>query len=76
MQVTVRLYAQLRERLPRGERQVTLELPEGATVLDLADRLGLGQTAVEIMVNNTGAHYGLKVGDGDVVSFFPALAGG
>src|SRR3954449_10099926 len=36
--ITVRLFAQLRERA--GSREVTLELPEGARVRDALDSLG------------------------------------
>ena len=38
MEVTVRLFAMLRERA--GARQLTLELPEGARVRDALDALG------------------------------------
>lgn len=76
MQVKVRLYAQLRDRLPDGQRQVIVEVGQGATVIDVADRLGIGHEPLEIMVNDQGAHAGIRVDDGDVVSFFPALAGG
>ncbi|MCC7493098.1 MAG: MoaD/ThiS family protein [Fimbriimonadaceae bacterium] len=76
MTVTVRVYAQLRELVPGGQRQTTCALPSGATVLELADRLGIGDQPLEVMVNDQRAHHGIRPADGDVVSFFPALAGG
>ncbi len=76
MTVTVRLFAQLRDYGPGGAGQARLEVPDGATVLDVADQLGFGHEPCEIMVNNERAHHGIKVDEGDVISFFPALAGG
>lgn len=76
MTVTVRLFAQLRELVPAVGRELRLEVPDGATVLDLADELGFGSLPCEIMVNNQRAHNAIKVAEGDVVSYFPALAGG
>lgn len=75
MQVTVRLYASLRSKA-NGQRQVVVEVPEGAKVIDVADQLAIGDVHTEVMVNDETGHHGLVVHDGDVVSFFPALAGG
>jgi len=76
MTVTVRLFAQLKEQVPAGRRPLALEVAEGDTVLDIADRLGIGERALEIMVNDTRAHNAIRVAEGDVVSYFPALVGG
>ena len=76
MTVTVRLFAQLKEQVPGSRRPMALEVGEGTTVLDIADRLGIGERALEIMVNNDRAHNAIRVNDGDVVSYFPALVGG
>jgi molybdopterin converting factor small subunit len=76
MMVTVRLFAQLKELVPEGRRPLAMEVAEGTTVLDIADRLGIGERALEIMVNNDRAHNAIRVDDGDVVSYFPALVGG
>lgn len=75
MTITVRLYAQLRETTRLGG-QTRLEIEPETTVLQVADRLGIGEQPLEIMVNDARAHNGIKVADGDVVSYFPALAGG
>lgn len=76
MNVRVRLYAQLRDQTPGRGGEIALEVQPGTTVLAVADRLGIGDHALEIMVNNKRAHNGIVVQDGDVISYFPALAGG
>jgi sulfur carrier protein ThiS len=55
---------------------MTIDVAEGETVLDIADRLGIGDHSLEIMVNDERAHNAIRVTDGDVVSYFPALVGG
>jgi len=74
--VTVRLFAQLKEQVPAARRPMTIDVAEGETVLDIADRLGIGDHSLEIMVNDERAHNAIRVTDGDVVSYFPALVGG
>lgn len=76
MRVIVRVYGQLRELTPARVRQLELDLPDGVTVLEVADTLGFGDHPLEIMVNDQRAHNGIGVRDGDRVSYFPALAGG
>ncbi len=64
MTVTVRLFAQLKEQVPAGRRPLALEVAEGDTVLDIADRLGIGERALEIMVTRRpqATKSGIRVG--------------
>ncbi len=79
MQVEVRVFATLRPYLPNlgiGEAQ-TVEIPEGTTAAELAQRLGIPLDEVKIIMRN-----GLQVepdevlADGDRVAYIPAVGGG
>ncbi len=84
MKVQVRLFAQLRDRLPQAPRgRGDLELEEGASVASLLEGLGIpNRVASMILVN--GEQIGKRpeqraarrLASGDVVAIFPALAGG
>ena len=82
MEVRVRLFAVLRERAQRDE--VTLELPEGATVADALDALrsvdGLGpaleRLSVVMAVNRGYAEDHLRLSEGDEVALIPPVSGG
>ncbi len=78
MRVKVKLFGPLLDRMPPGQRRVPMEieLPEGATVNDVANRLGLGEVGAVILINDQEGHRGKRLNEGDVVSFFPPLAGG
>jgi len=82
MQITLRFFASVRERLGNGER--TLELPEGsdvAAVRALANELVGAELAPlmdrsMVMVNQEYAQPGDPVHDGDEVAFIPPVSGG
>jgi molybdopterin converting factor subunit 1 len=76
MQVTVRLFAMLRERA--GASEVTVELPEGALVRDALDALGeLGAGLPLVMaVNREYAHEDAVLGEGDELALIPPVSGG
>lgn len=82
MTVTVRLFADLVEYLPPGAtgKRAKTELPDGATVLTLIDTLGIpfeiSEGIIGIAINDEVSHHEAPLKDGDVVSLFPALAGG
>lgn len=78
LKVEVRLFAALARYLPPGSvgKRAMLELPEGATVGDLARRLGLADVPATALVNGHSRHHATILRDGDVVSFFPPLGGG
>lgn len=76
MQITVRLFAGLRERAGVGRRQ--LELPEGATVADVWAAADLGSEPAGLLyaVNRVYADPGQALFDGDEVALIPPVSGG
>jgi MoaE-MoaD fusion protein len=76
MEVTVRLFAMLRERA--GAREVTLELPEGARVRDAL--AGLGSIAeglpLVMAVNREYADEDHPLDAGDELALIPPVSGG
>jgi molybdopterin synthase sulfur carrier subunit len=84
VKVEVRLFAQLRDRLPDSPRgRSTLELEEGASVANLLERLEVSnRLASMVLVNGeqigkrTAERAARQLAPGDVVAIFPALAGG
>ena len=82
MTVQVRLFGEFRSHLPPGSTggQGKVELPEGATVFTLVERLGLPYEAEEgvlaVAVNDEVTDLKAPLSEGDVVSMFPPLAGG
>jgi molybdopterin converting factor small subunit len=80
--VQVRLFGEFREYLPEGSvgGRASLELPEGATVYSLVEKLGLPYAAEEgvlaVAVNDEVTDLKAPLAEGDVVSMFPPLAGG
>ena len=76
MNVTVRLFAALRERAAAGER--TLELPDGAAARDVWSALGLGDEPEGLLyaVNRRYADPGDRLRDGDEVALIPPVSGG
>jgi MoaE-MoaD fusion protein len=76
MQVTVRLFAGLRERAGTSERE--LELPEGARVADVWRALGLGDepTGLLYAANQAYVPRERELADGDEVALIPPVSGG
>ena len=76
MEVTVRLFAMLRERA--GSGSVTLELPEGASVRDALDSLaGLAEGIPLVMaVNREYASEEQVLDAGDELALIPPVSGG
>jgi molybdopterin converting factor subunit 1 len=76
MDVTVRLFAGLRERAGTGERE--LELPEGATLADVWPALRLGEEPPGLLyaVNREYAGRDQPLADGDEVAVIPPVSGG
>jgi len=76
MQVQVRYFAALRERVGRSEERI--EVPEGSTAGEVW-RLATGgplpeNVLVAVNMEYTGPER--KVADGDEVAFFPPVTGG
>ena len=81
MKVTVKYFAVCRQMLNRDEED--MELPEGAILQDLLDRLkdekpeisGLFET-MQMSVNWQYADYETKLSDNDEVALIPPVTGG
>lgn len=76
MEVTVRLFAQLRERA--GTTELSLELPEGAQVKDALEQLAslIGELPVVMAVNREYANRDSPLGPGDELALIPPVSGG
>ena len=76
MNVSVRLFAGLRERA--GTSQRSLELPEGATVADVWAPLELGDEPAGLLyaINKEYAKVDAPLADGDEVAVIPPVSGG
>jgi molybdopterin synthase catalytic subunit len=76
MQVTVRLFAQLRERA--GASELSIELPDGATVKDAIEELGdvAGGLPVVMAVNREYADGDAPLAAGDELALIPPVSGG
>ena len=78
MQVTVKYFASLRDKMGRDEQEVTLTMPS-ATVADLRQHLARAlefpdNTLVAVNMEYSDDTKVLK--DGDEVAFFPPVTGG
>jgi molybdopterin synthase catalytic subunit len=80
MQVTIRLFAGLRERA--GAPTLVVEVPETGTVADLLDALegtplgGMPDRSFIVAVNRTYADRAVPVRSGDEVALIPPVSGG
>jgi molybdopterin synthase catalytic subunit/molybdopterin converting factor small subunit len=76
MQVTVRLFAGLRERAAWSRRE--LALPDGATVADVWPALGLGDEPGGLVYarNRSYVDRGEALADGDEIGLIPPVSGG
>lgn len=72
--VVVKLFANLRED---NEKEQTVELKEGSTVLDIVDKLKIPMDNIAIiMINGRRQTANIEVFHNDVVSLFPPVGGG
>ena len=78
MKVEVKLFSTLTKYLPPGAKgkKAVVELENKATVDALAEKLGFADVSCVMMLNDEQVHRAAKLKEGDVVSFFPPLAGG
>ena len=54
-----------------------IDVPDGATVADIAQRLGIpGDIARVVLVNGRDAEPGQRLAPNDVITIFPPLVGG
>ena len=84
MQITFKLYASLGEHLPPDKRQgnqMTLEVPEGATIASVIEPFNLPMKLVHLVLIN-GAFVPpdqratRALVEGDVLAIWPPIAGG
>lgn len=79
MNVDVVLFAYLASFQPdgRGGRHSrTFELPEGTTIADVIQMIGLPDEPRVIFVNNKHAEESAELHEGDRLAIFPPVAGG
>jgi len=78
MHVQVKLFSRFRAHLPaEAQGEATLELPNGSTVGDLLDHLGITGRVKSIAVNEESeGDRGRVLRDGDAVRIFPFVVGG
>jgi molybdopterin synthase sulfur carrier subunit len=80
MKVELRLFANLRKKLPPGSPRgkCDLELPDGTTLGQLLERMDIPRPSAQMVLIN-GDHdrnFDRLLQDGDVLSIFPPVAGG
>jgi molybdopterin converting factor small subunit len=79
VKVYVKLYALLRKHHPGPNRSLPLEveLPDGASVADLAPALQLPRDLIRsVFINNEAAEPEARLRDGDLIGLFPPVVGG
>lgn len=79
MQVQVKLFATLSQRLPglRAGSPFEVDLPDGATLADLVRQLDLPQAEVRVIFVNARAQpLSYVLNSGDEVGVFPPIGGG
>jgi len=76
--VELRLFGHLREYLPtQGQPGVQMDVPEGFTLQDLIEKLGIPPSDPKIvLVNGVHAPKEQLLQEDDRVSIFPPIAGG
>ena len=78
MKVTIKLFGSLRNHMPEGVsgRGGEVEVTDGASVDDIAVQLGIEEVPAVVCINDRETHRAHRLQPGDVVTFFPPLAGG
>lgn len=78
MQVQVKLFSLLRQHLPPEARgEAIVELPEGATVQDLVEHLGIVRRIKILTINGEReTDHARPLHEGDSVRIFPFVVGG
>ena len=78
MKVQIKLFATLRKYLPsQPNKQLPLELPEGTTIRQVLEQLGIPEPQVAFaFVNSKRQKLDEPLSDGDELGIFPPIAGG
>lgn len=77
MHVNIRVYGMLRDKLPpEAKGKTTLDMPEGSTIQDVLDRLGVN-TMIKASVNEELVRdLSHPLQDGDSLQLFRPVGGG
>lgn len=77
MRVTVAAYGELRRYLLGGQPERTVELPEGATLAELAQALGTDPDELALARRGSAIlREGAALHDGDLIELFAPVGGG
>ncbi len=79
MRITVHVYAYLRYYLPEPQimQEIEWDLPEGATVQTVLERLKLPkEVRVTVLLNNSSVDSKAALKEGDIVHILPQMVGG
>ncbi len=79
MEIEVKLFATLRDYLPKGSGRFScrMEVNEKARVQDILTKLGIPEEIPKIiLINGVHAKKDQPLKEGDVLSIFPPVAGG
>jgi molybdopterin converting factor small subunit len=80
MQITLKLFASLRKKLPPGSPrgQCDLDLPPGTTIAGVLERMDIPHASAQMLLLNgeQERNFDRALAEGDVVSIFPPVAGG
>lgn len=77
MKLTVELQAYLMQYSPNGKSVFDYDLPDGASVTTLVDKLGVpDELASVVVVSDENVEPSHKLQDGDRVTLIPPLSGG
>ena len=76
MQVTVRAWGNLRRFLPDGEGSAAVQVPDSATIDDLAHQLDMQHDLYAAAINGAVVPFSTRLTAGDQVFLFDQLHGG
>lgn len=77
MKLTIELQAYLMQYSPSGKGVFEYEMPDGAKVWDVVQKLGVpDELASIIIVSSASVDYQYPLKDGDHVTMIPPLSGG
>jgi len=77
MQILINLYLTFRERAPGGENSFSMEMPDGSTVDEAFESLGIPSGEPKVaLINGRLAASGTELKVGDQLTVFPPMEGG
>jgi sulfur carrier protein ThiS len=76
IEVTLRLYGNLRRFLPEGRDTVSLSVPEDSTVRDLVETVHAQHDVWVVAINGAVVPISARVAAGDLIECFEHIEGG